>query len=80
MKTDKDSGEGDKPSEEPPSSKCIARKTEREENKDLQCVRNHRTQDPAHLPKSRPASANSEPAAQDAFRKTELREGDPDYY
>lgn len=81
MKTDEDSGEADEPPEEIPSSECRARKTEREENKDLQCIRNHKAQDTAHLPESRPASANSEPAtepaAQAAFRKTELCDKPP---
>jgi hypothetical protein len=81
MKTDEDSGEADEPPEEPPSSECRAKKLKREENEELQRARNHRAQDQAHLPESRPASANAEPAtepaAQAAFRKTELRDKPP---
>jgi hypothetical protein len=81
MKTDEDNGEVDEPPEEPPCSECIAKKSEREENEELQWARNHRAQDPDHLPESRPASANSEPAtepaAQAAFRKTELWDKPP---
>jgi hypothetical protein len=76
MKTDEDSGEADEPPEEPPSSECIDKKFEREENEELQQADRHVLADPAQLPESRPAVANSEPAtepaARAAFRKTEL--------
>jgi hypothetical protein len=41
MKTDDDSGEADELPKEPPSSECIAKTCEREENEELRWARRH---------------------------------------
>lgn len=63
MKTDDDSGEADEPPEEIPSSKCIAKKSEREENEELQWARRHVPEEWSGL--------------RLVFRKTELHDRPP---
>ena len=63
MKTDEESGEADEPPEEPPCSECNAKKSEREENEELQWARRH-------VPEG-----YSGPSL--VFRKTELHDRPP---
>ena len=63
MKTDEDSGEADEPPEDPPWRECSAKKSEREENEELQWARRH-------VPEG-----YSGPSL--VFRKTELHDRPP---
>jgi hypothetical protein len=77
MKTDDGSGEADEPPAKKSDKPEKSIRNACEENEELQGARGHVSQDPAHQPESRPASANTEPAAQAVFRKTELRDRPP---